>query len=301
MRVRLFGRFRDKHSHRFGMSLAVALPVLLIGAWIALAYSKNFPGLHTLEAQARFFDILLKIATISTFALGGLWTYQAFLRQRITEARLNVTQAIQAFRLPDQRWFLKIHATLSNVGQTEVFLRLWRLHAELILPLSDSVLPDLEHEVFTDQGAHWEWFKEGEFTGESFFVRLEPGETDKVVGNIVLPEWAQVIQVFSHFSVREDGTPIPGRPSGWLCRDLVNLESVSLTSSPTAGVAPQPSWIQPTEAVRPTAAPSLIRPAEAVWPTAAPLSGLALPAIGAPAAAAPAGAAPQQDVIRPGG
>lgn len=146
---------------RFG-SLVVSLLLLI---WAILRQEE-----FDLDRQAKFFDILLKIVSISGIAAGAVWSFNAFLRQRLAASRLTVKQEIHPIQLPDGRWLLKVHVTVSNVGQVQVTLRRWRLYADQILPLTEDVEKlDLPEGAYTDKQAHWECFKDGDFKDERAF------------------------------------------------------------------------------------------------------------------------------------
>src|SRR5690348_18325841 len=114
-----YSLLKRKLSHgvgKLGVALALLTPIVLLGVWVCLARWHVFPSSTVLDSSAKFFDVLLKISSISALVIGGSWSWRGFLRQRLTAPRLNVTQSIQSRRLPDNRWLVKIYATLSNIG-----------------------------------------------------------------------------------------------------------------------------------------------------------------------------------------
>jgi hypothetical protein len=178
---------------------------------------------HTLDAQAKVFDVILKIVTISAAIIGATWSYFAFFRQRLKEPRLNVVHEINALDLPEGNRLLKVYATITNIGQVRVELFVWRLRADQILPLTKTPLADLAKGAFTDAygHAHWNCLAEGSFNDEdgAFMMALEPGETDRASANLVINSGAAAVQVYSHFS----WTKGEERPVGWASRTLVDL------------------------------------------------------------------------------
>lgn len=201
------------------LGLGIVVVVGLFAMWGVLRWRHI-----TLEDQVRSLDVILKIVSISAIAVGAGWTYNAFLRQRLASPRLNVTQGVKSVRLPDGRHLLKVEATVSNIGQIQVILRLWRLYAEQILPLTETVkTDDLPKLAYTDQQANWYRVADGNFTGAAFGMLLEPGEVDHAIGNLVIPEGVEVVQVSSYLWVRADGAWIEGVPSVWRSQDIVDL------------------------------------------------------------------------------
>jgi hypothetical protein len=197
------------------LSLAL-IPALLLVIWLVL-----FATGHTVDAQAKFFDVISKVVTISATIVGAIWSYYAFFRQRLKEPRLNITHEINTLDLPDGRRLLKIYAAITNLGQVRVELLVWHLRAEQILPLTPTPLKDLEKGAFTDahDHAHWNCLAEGDFIEGSFKMALEPGETDRASANLVIKSGVEVIQIYSHFRCMKD----PNSREGWPSRTLVDL------------------------------------------------------------------------------
>jgi len=196
----------------------VLIPSLLFGAWLVLIKSG-----HTLDAQAKVFDVILKIVTISAAIIGSTWSYFAFFRQRLKEPRLNVTHEIYTLDLPEGSRLLKVYATITNIGQVRVELFIWRLRADQILPLTKTPTVDLAKGAFTDAygHAHWNCLAEGNFNDEdgAFLMALEPGETDRASANLVIRGGVEAVQVYSHFS----WTKNEERPAGWASRTLIDF------------------------------------------------------------------------------
>ncbi len=172
---------------------------LLLMVWASLGLAQ-----FNTEEQTRIFDILAKISTITAVIVGGVWTYFSFFRQRLSAEKLNLQQTAQALRLDDGRCLVRVLVQIENVGQTRVDLSSWELRAERILPLDQDSLHILKtRDAFTEYQAKWETiagFEDGKFGGyEQFEMRLEPGEGDSVIGNLVIPTGEELIQVVSQF------------------------------------------------------------------------------------------------------
>lgn len=193
------------------------IPSLLLALWLALHVTGN-----ALEAQAKFFDVISKIVTISATIVGAIWSYYAFFRQRLKEPRLNVTHEINALDLSDGRYLLKVYAAITNIGQVRVELLVWHLRAEQILPLTKTPQKDLaEKQAFTDahDHAHWNCLAEGNFSDGAFKMALEPGETDRASANLVIKSGVEVVQIYSHFRCTKDAK----LREGWPTKTLLDL------------------------------------------------------------------------------
>jgi hypothetical protein len=228
----LLQRWRDAFRLPRELYLVLLVFLGLLGIFCVLRWWYGKP----LETEVRFFDILLKIASITAIAVGAVWSYNAFLRQRLSYPRLTVKQEIKSVRLSDGRHLLKVQVTVSNIGQVQVILQRWNLHAEQILPLTgDVVSKDLPKGAYTDQDANWLCLAKGEFSGKQFEMLLEPGESDQAIGNLVIPADVEVVQVYSHLWTRADGVSVKGVPSGWPCQDIVDLRLTGIETPKEKG------------------------------------------------------------------
>jgi hypothetical protein len=208
---------RSKYIH---LLVALATISILLIIWLVLIISDV-----TLEQQLSMFQIMQVIATVSAIIIGGFWSYRAFFRERIAEPMLNLDQKIIPLELPDGRVLLKVFVKLSNVGKVQIELKLWSLEAEKLLPLTEKVENKLSSKsIFTDQVSIWPLITsedEGKFVRPNFYVLLDPGETDSVIGNIIIPGHIEVIQVYSQFRTSQDRKYL-----GWPIISLVDLRDL---------------------------------------------------------------------------
>ena len=189
----------------------------LIALWIVLG------GLElSIDQQAKTFDILTKIATITAIAVGAFWTFILYVQQRTDHPSVDVEQEVITLQLPDQRFLLKVIATLTNRSKVQAPIVVWRIYASQILP----VLPHLENyfqttTAFPERRAEWLPIAgelDGIFRGEDVDLSLEPGQTETQIANLVVPASCQVVQVYSLFQHTDDD-----HPRGYPARTIVDL------------------------------------------------------------------------------
>jgi hypothetical protein len=68
-------------------------------------------------------------------------------------------------------------------------------------------------------------------------MALEPGESELQIGNLVIPKWAEVVQVYSHFERRANaGRLVAGtKPEGWSQRTMVDMKLELIKKETTLG------------------------------------------------------------------
>lgn len=195
---------------------ALAITILISLIWQNLSVSKP------LQDQLRIFQIVQSLFTIVGIIIGGEWAYTAFVRNRNSEPKLNISHEIVCINTNESIYLLKVFAVIENIGQVKVNLTKWTLRAETILPLPSSVKKIAENKtVFLDHDLYWDPVtkKEDErLEGTNFQKILEPSEVDRAIANIVIPKSVEVIQIYSHFSPEHRFNSY-----GWLMQSVIDF------------------------------------------------------------------------------
>jgi hypothetical protein len=211
---------RDRVDYRLVLSLAT----LFFLGWMIL------PLLGwNLTEQQRIIDIASKLTTLTAVTVGGIWSYYRFIRHREDQPILSVGIGYEKLRLPDGGWLLKVAAKITNGGHIDVHLHYWQLRAELLLPLSTSVAEFLRRRSgFTEHEAPWPTIAGDPttFFGRPAFMGLllEPGESDFVVGNLVIPAGVETAQIYCEF--KHDLAD----EFGWVAQQVVTLEDEEIVN-----------------------------------------------------------------------
>lgn len=208
-------------------ALVVAGVVAAVLGWFA-AFHRGY----SLEEQAKSVSTLKDLLTIAAILIGALWTVRIYIVSRSEREALNVDQSVITLALPDGRFLLRVIVTLRNIGKVKVQVTTWRLRADLLLPLVETLPASkviAEKSAFSERAAEWmplTKVQEGTFSGEEFQITLEPGESELQVGNLVIPKWAEVVQIYSHFeratTTAEAGSGLS--PEGWSQRTIVSIQ-----------------------------------------------------------------------------
>ena len=216
-------------SDRFDRQLLLRTALIVSSvAAIVLAWFVTFHQGYTLEEQAKSVGVVKDLLAITAIVIGALWSIRIYLVSRTEREAVSVEQSVKTLRLADERYLLRVLVTLRNIGKVKVEFKTWRLRADLILPVLASVPVSeviAKHSAFSEHTAEWRWLtnpKDGTFSGDKFHITLEPGESELQIGNLVIPKWAEVVQVYSHFERRtEEKQPAASNPEGWSQRTIV--------------------------------------------------------------------------------
>lgn len=179
----------------------------------------QLPSLETLQAVAAFFQDL---ATIAAILAAGYWFF--LRRQRLPRA--NLTHALVHKRLPDDNLLLHAAVTISNPG--DVLLSLVRAEAwvQQVLPVPEKILDALDRgEKPVPPGeTEIEWPRVGdthEPTWDKGSFEIEPGETDQVLFDFVIPADVETVNLYTYFwNARKKDPEI-----GWRLTTVYDLRS----------------------------------------------------------------------------
>jgi hypothetical protein len=207
-------RFDESITQR---TIAIVLLIVLI---VIAAWSVTWLGGYTLEQQSRSVSTAKDLLEIAALIIGALWTLRVYLVSRTERQIAAIEQQVLVFALPDARLLLRVFVTIRNISKVRIEIATWRLRADLILPFGPETAKIMaKTNAFSEFEAQWGSLTNGTFTGDSFQVALEPGEAELQVGNLIVPDWAEVVQVYSLFERSRDGSTI----EGWSQRTVVDL------------------------------------------------------------------------------
>lgn len=161
------------------MSSASVVGGFLLGRlWTIRGLGGSIDWPATLEA-------LSHIAQVLALGIGAWWTYRLFVRQRVDQARANITHNIQSTLLPDSNErFVRIVVNIHNIGNIE--LKPPSGYTELSLA-----------ELNVDQ-AKVEWKRHGDKYRLPFkrdVLVLEPGEIERYSVDFLVPAQCELFQV----------------------------------------------------------------------------------------------------------
>lgn len=150
-----------------------------------------------------FWAALESIFTIAALVVGGVWTYQLFVRQRQRYPRAVLEQRVFHRDLPDGRRMLHVAATLRNVGSVLISVDRMRTTVERVAPLAPDLLGQLlaSHNPQDESGrCEIQWYRIGyrrrEFEAGS--IEIEPGEEDQFRFDFCLKPAVEVVKITSH-------------------------------------------------------------------------------------------------------
>ena len=153
------------------------------------------------------------VAQVFAFASGGLWALQRYRREREKWPRAGVEHSLEHRRLDDAT-LLRVTLRIENTGRVLLQLVDARTDVYRVLPLDDDARDRLARDALLDAESHeaqWTCVDSHERRWPAGDVEIEPGESDELGFDFLVPSDVTVVSVYSYVSNANKRN----RPIGW--------------------------------------------------------------------------------------
>jgi len=159
---------------------------------------------------------LKTIAIISAIIIGGIWTYQLFIKERKDYPHADIEQRISHIKLSSSMNLLRVEIALNNKGNCLLETNKSTVRIQQILPIIDlSLISQLNTAVVETVR------KDDRFVWPLLYERIseipleiEPGENEVVDFEFVILSEIEVVRVYSYIG-NEKKKDQNGNEIGW--------------------------------------------------------------------------------------
>lgn len=165
-------------------------------------------------------ETIQAVATIMALLIGGIWSYNVFIKHRELYAKANIQHKVGSVKLTKDKVLLRVTVSIENSGNVLLSLREGEVRIERVLPLSDLSQKKLgnDSDLIVDGNPHvWPAIKIRRLKWERGGFNIEPGERDEIPSDFVLSSNLQVVNVYTHFKNPNDPR------IGWRHSTIFNL------------------------------------------------------------------------------
>lgn len=171
------------------------------------------PDPTVLWVSGSTWDVVGTIVQIGAILVGGWWAYRGFVRGRLKYPHATLRHSILHFDLDDGRRFLRAETTITNTGSVLLRLVSATFRVDRVLPLPTSVERELETEEgpALEDGLQIGWrppspdlLRKHEWV-EGERPEMEPGESDVIICDFVVPADLKTVQVYTYFKNAKKG------------------------------------------------------------------------------------------------
>ena len=175
-------------------------------------------------------DILSIIASIflGLGVIGGLiWTIYTWRQRRAKFPKANLSQEVRAIRLTDDKLCMHTSVEIRNIGEVMLSLCSAKNIVHQVQPFDASLQEALDSQgkLYDGLNKEIEWpvldTKEVKWDQN---VEIEPGETDTVSFDLVIPSHIEVVQIYTYFQ----NVAKRGRDIGWQTSQFYDISKLIL-------------------------------------------------------------------------
>lgn len=167
-------------------------------------------------------ETIQAIVTTAAIIIGGIWTYNLFVKERKQFPHANIEQKISHVALSQRTNLLRVGIEIANTGTSRLLLGKSIIRVQQILPTTpcpkqgpcasqqvDAALKETERQA---DRFGWPLIAERDKRFEQP-LDIEPGEKDLVEFEFAVPSGVKVIRVYSYF--RNDQKSKGENEVGW--------------------------------------------------------------------------------------
>ena len=179
-------------------------------------------------------DIVQAIVTTIAIIIGGMWTYNVFIKERRHYPQATIEQYIEHISLSDEINLLHVKITLTNAGTSRLFLKKTIIRIQQIVPVppciahqpcaAKAVNTALKKTQRNEDRFSWPLLSER----EKIFERpldIEPGEKDVVDFEFPVPLSVRAIRVYSYFKNEVKSTS--DKEVGWTSSEYYRFDGMN--------------------------------------------------------------------------
>jgi hypothetical protein len=150
-----------------------------------------------------FADALKSIAEIVGLAVGGVWTWRLFIKNRQDYPRAKVAHTISHRVLPDGKRLLRVTANIENIGPVILRIDEGFIWVQQILPLPPEFAKDVAagKDPIKANRIEYDWplIAERKWKWKESPREVEPGEEDNIPFDFVIDAEASLVEIYSYF------------------------------------------------------------------------------------------------------
>jgi len=171
-----------------------------------------------LEKAKNWASFIQSIVTIIAIIAAGIW----FFWRGEPSPKANIAHEVMYRQITDEWTWLHISTIVSNVGKRSLEINSGIIRVQQILPLDPKISEKIKrNESPIDQEAMIVlWPRIGNPYKPNISIKIEPGESDRVTCEFIIPSYIRTVKIYSYFTKAEDS------PIGWSTATIYDLKKI---------------------------------------------------------------------------
>ena len=177
---------------------------------------ENTVNLKPLDTVKSWAEILRSFFTVAAIVAAGIW----FFLQGETSPKANISHMVTNRQINENLTWVHVSIKISNAGKTTLDLTSGIIRIQKILPLDPKISEIIErNENPIPQGSLIvAWPRIGDSYEPSLNIKIEPGESDILKCEFIIPSYVKAVKIYSYFEKQKDSQ------TGWSATTIYDLK-----------------------------------------------------------------------------
>jgi hypothetical protein len=182
----------------------------------------------SMEDTKTLTEILRNIAEITALIIGGIWTYQRFIKKREPYPKAEIRHGISHVRLSKDKNLVHVITTFHNKGEVLLSMINFDTRLQQITPLTkemeDKVKAVVDSVPEDETEVEWPLLGCREKKWPKAQAELEPGESEHLHADFIIDSSIQVVVAYSYIKNIYKGK----QEIGWGCTTIYDIQKGAL-------------------------------------------------------------------------
>jgi len=154
--------------------------------------------------------------TVAAIIAAGIW----FFWQGETSPKANISQMVTHRQIHENWTWVHVSIKITNTGKTTLYLTSGIIRIQKILPLDPKVSERIERNEspIPQDSLIVAWPRIGDSYKPQLNIKIEPGESDKLKCEFIIPSYVKTVKIYSYFKEQKDS------PTGWSVTTIYDLK-----------------------------------------------------------------------------
>lgn len=201
------------------LPISLFLFVVFIVIWNGL-YNTGYSA----EEQSQILSVAVDFATIGALIVGGIWTYNLFIKNRQEMPWAHIEHSIQTVLLHNGLILVRVDVALKNIGNVLLPVTNQVTRIQQVKPLKKGFAQDIANRenlyIGNETDISWPLIDKHERKFVDVKVHLEPKETRVFNHDFLIESDIEVIQIYSYVMNERD----PEKRLSWEVTSFIELD-----------------------------------------------------------------------------
>lgn len=161
-------------------------------------------------------EIVQSFFVVAAIVAAGIW----FFWQGETSPKAKISHMVTHRQINENLTWVHVSITITNAGKTTLDLASGVIRIQKILPLDPKISERIERNEnpIPQDSLIVAWPRIGDSYEPPLNIKIEPGESDMLKSEFIIPSYVKTVKIYSYFEKQKDS------PTGWSTTTIYDLK-----------------------------------------------------------------------------